>query len=94
MVKVGSWHVGPNDSKLKGVSDQEVLKLFRMQLVIEGNSKLTLVGLTLKGQKTWTRQGELKEMQGHLRGFIRSKYGREMLDARKLNISFSRPSIR
>lgn len=90
MVQVGKWILGDRDTNFKGVSDKEVLQLFQLELSQPNEKPMVLVGLTLEGPKTWTKQGELKEMQGHLRGLIRSKYGREMLDARKLNIAFSR----
>ena len=44
---------------------------------------MKLVGLTTEGTKVWTLEQELAEMRGHFFGFIRSIYGREMLDAHK-----------
>jgi len=93
-MKIGTWHIGPNDTYRKGISDQEVLQAFQLELSQPNEKPMTLVGLTLEGTKTWTKTQELKEMKGHLRGMLRSKYGREMLDARKLNMAFRSQVLR
>jgi len=85
-MKIGNWIVGPNDSKLHGISDKEILQAFQLSLRERKENELTLVGVTRKAARTWTLEEELKEMKGHLFGLFRSKYGREMLDARKLAV--------
>lgn len=87
-MKIGTWHVGPNDSKLHGISDTRVLDVATLSLARKAKNSMILVGLTLEGTRTWSLEGELKEMKGYLRGMIRSKHGREMLDARKMNIAY------
>jgi len=86
-MKIGNWHVGPNDSKLYGIRDGQIIARFKSSLSEKKENKLLLVGITEKGERVWSLEEELKEMRGHLCGLIRSRYGREMLDARKLALA-------
>lgn len=85
-MKIRGWHVGRNDTHIGGIPDSQVIEEFVCGLDLAERNSLRLVGITGKGERVWTLQQELKEMKGHLFGLIRSKYGREMLDARKLSI--------
>lgn len=89
-MKIGNWYIGPNDSKLHGISDGEILENFQHSLQEKRENALKLVGITEEGSRVWSLEEELKEMKGHLLGLIRSKYGREMLDARKLALGEDR----
>lgn len=83
-MKVGKWVVGSRNSNGYGIPDKTVIQKFQQRLPQFGNSNVRLVGLTSEGTKVWTLEEELSEMKGHLFGFVRSVYGREMIDARKL----------
>ena len=85
-MKAGKWIIGNRNSNGYGISDKAVIQRFQGSLPQFGNSDVKLVGLTADGPKVWTLAQELAEMKGHLFGFIRSTYGREMLDARKLSM--------
>ena len=65
------------------ITDKAVIERFQNHLSDFGNSDVKLVGLTAEGTKVWTLEQELAEMRGHFFGFVRSIYGREMLDAHK-----------
>jgi len=98
-MKIRSWYVGRNDSKIGGIPDSQVLEEFACAKVLAEKNSLRLVGITATGARIWTLDQELKEMKGHLFGLVRSKYGREMLDARKAAILESvrlglRPSVK
>ena len=82
-MKVGKWVIGSRNSNGYGITDKAVIERFQERLPQFGNSNVKLVGLTTEGTKVWTLEQELAEMRGHFFGFIRSVYGREMLDARK-----------
>jgi len=87
-MKVGKWIIGRNGNRNYGIDDKTVIQMTthrKTQLSSMGcNKEMRLVGITGKGQKVWTLDQELKEMKGHLGGLFRTKYGREMLDARKM----------
>jgi len=83
-MRIRGWHIGRNDSRLHGISDGHVLEQFNLSLQEKKKNELVLVGVTAKGERVWSLEEELREMRGHLFGLIRSRYGREMLDARKL----------
>jgi hypothetical protein len=84
MVRVGNLILGDRDKRLYGITDQQIIQSFELGLELKARNAMTLVAITDKSKLTWTLDQELKEMKGHLRGLIRSRYGREMLDARKL----------
>jgi len=79
--------VGDRGKDLQGVTDHDAIRRVQQHLNHLGTTdiKLVAIGPDLT-QHAWTLQEELAEMKGHLYGFIRSKYGREMLEAHKLAI--------
>jgi hypothetical protein len=83
-MKIRNWHIGRNDSKLCGIADGQIIAQFKAKLGLAGQNSLVLNAITEKGVKQWSTEQELNEMKGHLFGFIRSRFGREMLDAHKL----------
>jgi len=89
-MRIGNWILGDRDSRLHGISDKEILQVFQLSLGEKKENSLTLVGVTGKGSRTWSLEEELREMRGHFFGLVRSRYGREMLDARKMALNENR----
>jgi hypothetical protein len=85
-LKVGKWIIGSSNSESFGIPDKAVIEKQKVQVTVCLDTDRRLVGLTAEGTKVWTLEQEFKEMKGHLGGRIRSIYGREMLDAKKMAI--------
>jgi hypothetical protein len=86
-VRLGKWIIADRDSHVGNISDAQAISRASSQSFNSNDKNMRLVAITPEGEKVWTLEEEIKEMRGHLRGFIRSKYGREMLDAHKLAIA-------
>jgi hypothetical protein len=86
-MRLGKWIIADHDSHVNNISDSKVIEHVEQRFAEMKVNNMTLIAITPEGQKTWTPERELAEMKGHLNGFIRSKYGREMLDAHKLALA-------
>ena len=85
-MRLGKWIIADRDSRLGNVTDEQAISRVTAQSFSNSENQLRLVAITPEGEKVWTLEQEIKEMRGHLWGFLRTRYGRDMLDAHKLAI--------
>ena len=85
-MRLGKWIIADRDSRLGNVTDEQAISRVSSQSFNGNDKNMRLVAIAPNGPLVWTLAEEIKEMRGHLWGFIRSRYGRDMLDAHKLAI--------